>query len=179
MLANTQRGLIVSILCITGCSGFSSPNSQVVQTPDDVEIIGRTGASSNATRFYFLNVKDFSKAAHSNWKCRVGDSDIDLASVTPEALKNAGAEIVVPDYDPAGNEIRAFFSWGVQNRDGGIEMYFKGGRLTQLIMRWHLSTPSPFQFSLGDSGLLSMPLSEAQIRSTFGNPIRVKDVNRE
>jgi hypothetical protein len=146
----------------------------VIQLPDGTEIIGRIPRSSDDAGFYYFNNSDFAATKHSIWKLKFNGAEFDLASVSPEALKNAGAEMTVPDFAP--NEVHAFFGWGVQNRDGGVSVTFKDGRVSELQMRWHLSTSSPFAISFDKGEFLSMPFTESQIHSALGKPVKTSDV---
>jgi hypothetical protein len=173
MCAFRQLCSISLILCLTGCG----PNSRVFQLSDGTEIIGKIPRSSDDAQFFFLNNSDFAKGTHSNWSLRVNGTELDLANVSLEALKDAGAELITPDYAP--KEVHATFGWGVQNRDGGVELALRDGRVVRLQLRWHLPTPSPFSITFGNADFLSMPFTESQIHSVFGESIKSNDIYLE
>jgi hypothetical protein len=161
------------MLCLTGCG----PNSRVLKLPDGAEVIGRIPRNDDDAQFYLFNNSDLAKSPHSNWTLKINGEEFELASVSPQALKNAGAELLVQDYAP--NEVHAFFGWGAKNRDGGVGVAFKDGRVSQVEMRWYLPSPSPFAISFGGSDFFSMPFTESQIHSAFGSSIESNDVYLE
>lgn len=137
-----------------------------------VEFLGTRNDEHSPTTFFSVRVKNANEQPMTP-KCAVvlhwQEQAIPIHKMASADLQTLGIVVEQPDYK--GPEWKhGFIGGGDQNRDWGMEVKMRDDRLVEFYARHNSSAPCPFQLSNGERPPVAFPLSENELKRTFGQP---------
>ncbi len=176
-LASKRRITIIILATLMAILAWSlsRPNYRELQLSDGTVVLGHLkGAFSRTAEFFSVRVDDAptGSTARSLAHLHIRDHDFALRELSPEDLRSIGIEVRSSDY---GEDLFGFVGYGEQNRDGGIEFRFSGGRLRAFYAHCHVAQQCKFQVSWPSRNPFSLPVSEPRVYSSVDSVARVRD----
>ena len=167
----------VLLLCITLGAGCHLIEVQWVYAdyPNGIEFIGMRKTEKAPTVFFSVRVKGDNGLPIPatcplifHWQGR----DFPVSTITTDSVTAAGIDLQTQYGNDPDTRIAFIGGADTQNRDYGVEFHFRKNRIVEFYARyeWKYSVPCPFELSTSQNNRIRFPMSEDQLRKTFGKP---------
>jgi hypothetical protein len=152
----------------------SRPNYREVKLADGTIVLASLrGGFSRTAEFFSVRLEDAApgSAVRSTAHLHLRGRDFVLRDLSPSGLEALGINIESASAD----EQLAFVGYGEQNREGGLEFRFSGGKLRAFYGRCHIVAKCDFELSWPNHDRFRLPIPEARLLSAIDRPISVTD----
>jgi hypothetical protein len=164
----------ISVIAVAAAWSLSRPNYREVKLPDGTIVLASlTGGFSRAAEFFSVRLEDAApgSAVRSPAHLHLYGRDFVLRELSPSDLQALG----IKTESASAEEQLAFVGYGEQNREGGLEFRFSGGKLRAFYGRCHVVAKCDFELSWPNRDRFRLPISEPQLLSAIDRPISVRE----
>lgn len=171
---------IKHVLVLATLTGFcaivvalaNQPNYRSATLNGDVELLATLGLLPGSdARYFSIRIGDRNAGITGDPELLLSLQNITrpITAITPEDVVELGGDFSTQS---PGN---GFIGWGEQNRQGGIEFYFRDGKLHEFYASWDKPEQSPFAIVFPSDRPLRFPVNDDQLRQIWGERMVIED----
>ncbi len=168
---------LVTLVALTGFAAIvvacaNQPNYRSATLSNNAQLLAKLGLFPGSDANYIsIRIGDRNAGFSGDQELALSLRNITrpIAGITPADVIQMGG--TMSTLSPGSG----FIGWGEQNREGGIEFYFRDGKLHEFYARWHRPEPSPFAIVFPPDRPLRFPVNDDQLWQTCGEGMVVED----
>lgn len=168
-------GIVLAAIVTAVAWSVTRPNYRELKLADGTIMLGSLkGGLSRTAEIFSVRLEDAptGSAVRSRAQLHIDGRDFLLGDLTPADLRSVGVEVRP---STTTEEQSAFVGYGDQNREGGLEFRFSGGRLRAFYARCHLANRCDFELSWPPRNRFRLPISESHLSPVLDSMIAVRD----
>jgi hypothetical protein len=178
----TQRlaaaaGAVAAMVLAAAC-GLTGPNYHEWTLDDGTVVLGSNNSVSwMSTQFFSVRIKEPSSgtAMRTTARLHLRGREFELRRLTPADLVALHIDVQRREYVDDPDEQAAFVGYGEENRSGGLEFTFTGGRLRAFYARCWEPAECDFELSWPTRSPFKLPIDETRASAVLAPMASVRD----